>query len=82
MDIKKYNYVEQPQEFIAKGREDKVYRIKKELYGLKQGYRASYFIIDNYLHEHDHEQDLLNILLRMSSIKRLLDQISPFFTSM
>jgi hypothetical protein len=50
--LKEEVYVEQPQGFIAKGKEDKVYRLKKALYGLKQAPRAWYSRIDNYLHDH------------------------------
>ena len=33
-------YVEQPQGYIKKGEEHKVYKLKKALYGLKQAPRA------------------------------------------
>ena len=33
-------YVEQPQGYIIKGKEDKVYRLQKALYGLKQAPQA------------------------------------------
>ena len=33
-------YVEQPEGFVAKGKEDKVYRLRKALYVLKQAPRA------------------------------------------
>ncbi|KAL0311966.1 UNVERIFIED_CONTAM: Copia protein [Sesamum radiatum] len=41
-------YVEQPQGFIAKGYEEKVLRLKKAFYGLKQASRVWYSRIDNY----------------------------------
>lgn len=41
-------YVEQPQGFVVKGGEDKVYRLKKALYGLKQAPRTWYAEIDKY----------------------------------
>ncbi|CAL8157397.1 unnamed protein product [Prunus armeniaca] len=33
-------YVEQPEGFVAQGKEDRVYRLHKALYGLKQAPRA------------------------------------------
>ena len=41
-------YVEQPQDFINKGSEGKVLRLKKALYGLKQAPRAWCRKIDQY----------------------------------
>ena len=41
-------YVEQPQGFVTKGEEEKVYKLKKALYGLKQAPRAWYSDIDAY----------------------------------
>ena len=42
-------YMEQPQGYEVPGQEDKIYRLKKELYGLKQALRAWYNHIDAYL---------------------------------
>ncbi|CAL9004505.1 unnamed protein product [Prunus brigantina] len=42
-------YIEQPDEFLVKGKEDKVYKLHKALYGLKQAPRAWYGEIDSYL---------------------------------
>ncbi|KAM2687700.1 hypothetical protein EV2_010439 [Malus domestica] len=42
-------YVDQPDGFVIKGAEDKVYRLRKALYGLKQAPRAWYSEIDTYL---------------------------------
>ena len=39
-DLKEEVYVSQPEGFVVKGREDKVYRLSKALYGLKQAPRA------------------------------------------
>lgn len=39
-DLKEEVYVSQPQGFIVKGQENKVYRLKKALYGLRQAPRA------------------------------------------
>ncbi|KAM1262144.1 hypothetical protein ACFX2G_027916 [Malus domestica] len=41
-------YVEQPDGFVIKGSEDKVYKLYKALYGLKQAPRAWYSEIDTY----------------------------------
>jgi len=42
--FKEYVYVEQPQGFSVKDKEDNIYRIKKDLYGLKQASRAFFFM--------------------------------------
>ena len=42
-------YVEQPQGYEIPGQENKVYRLKKALYGLNQAPRAWYNHIDSYL---------------------------------
>ncbi|KAI5324564.1 hypothetical protein L3X38_033637 [Prunus dulcis] len=42
-------YIEQPDGFLVKGKEDKVYKLHKALYGLKQAPRAWYGEIDSYL---------------------------------
>lgn len=47
-ELKDEVYVEQPQGFLMKGDEDKVYKLKKTLYGLKQAPRAWYSQIDFY----------------------------------
>lgn len=47
-ELKDEVYVEQPQGFLMKGNEDKVYKLKKTLYGLKQAPRAWYSQIDFY----------------------------------
>lgn len=44
-------YVEQPEGFLVKGEEEKVYKLRKALYGLKQAPRAWYSRIDDYLLE-------------------------------
>ena len=44
-------YVEQPQWYEVPGQEHKLYRLKKELYGLKKAPRAWYSRIDSYLTE-------------------------------
>lgn len=45
-------YVEQPQGFVVKAKEDQVLRLKKALYGLKQAPRAWYSRIDAYFTDH------------------------------
>ncbi|GKV25217.1 hypothetical protein SLEP1_g34687 [Rubroshorea leprosula] len=47
--LKKEIYVEQPDGYVKKGAEHKVYLLKKALYGLKQAPRAWYGKIDNHL---------------------------------
>ncbi|BBG92627.1 BURP domain-containing protein [Prunus dulcis] len=44
-------YVDQPEGFVVKGCESKVYRLHKALYGLKQAPRAWYSEIDGYFSE-------------------------------
>ena len=44
-------YVDQPKGFIIDGKEYKVYRLKKALYGTKQAPRAWYYRIDDYLRD-------------------------------
>lgn len=50
-DMEKEVHVSQPEGFQIKGKEDKVYRLKKALYSLKQVPRAWYFKIDSYFLE-------------------------------
>jgi len=47
-DLNETIYVEQPPGFVKKGEEEKVYRLKKALYGLKHAPRAWYSKIDSY----------------------------------
>lgn len=44
-------YVEQPEGYVIKGSEDKVYRLRKALYGLKQAPRAWNSKIDRYFQQ-------------------------------
>ena len=48
-DLQEEIYVEQPAGFVVQGEEDKVYMLKKTLYGLKHAPRAWYGRIDDYL---------------------------------
>ena len=45
-------YVQQPEGFVVRDNEDKVYRLKKALYGLKQAPRAWYKRVDSYFLQH------------------------------
>ena len=47
--LKEEVYVDQPPGYTIKGHEDKVYKMKNSLYGLKQSPRAWYSRIDSYL---------------------------------
>ncbi|XP_058722251.1 uncharacterized protein LOC131594177 [Vicia villosa] len=47
-ELKEEVYVQQPQGFVTKGQEKKVYKLKKALYGLKQAPRAWYSEIVSY----------------------------------
>lgn len=44
-------YVSQPEGFVHNGSEDKVYRLRKALYGPKQAPRAWYSKIDAFFHD-------------------------------
>ena len=44
-------FIDQPPVYEKKGKEDKVYKLKKELYGLKQAPRAWYNRMDAYFTE-------------------------------
>ncbi|GLT43009.1 hypothetical protein SLA2020_169860 [Shorea laevis] len=48
-ELKEEIYIEQPDGYVKKGAEHKVYLLKKALYGLKQAPRAWYGKIDNHL---------------------------------
>ncbi|XP_074362600.1 uncharacterized protein LOC141702909 [Apium graveolens] len=50
-DLEEKIYVDQPDGFVIKGQEGKVYKLKKALYGLKQAPRQWYTHIDNYFLE-------------------------------
>jgi len=51
-DLQEEIYVEQPKGYVIKGQEDKVYRLGKALYRLKQAPRAWNSNIDGYLQDH------------------------------
>jgi hypothetical protein len=50
-DLGKEVYVSQPPRFIVKGQEQKVYKLHKALYGLRQAPRAWNSKLDTVLHE-------------------------------
>ncbi|RDY07028.1 hypothetical protein CR513_08904, partial [Mucuna pruriens] len=52
-ELKEDIYVQQPNVFVKRDEEDKVYRLKKALYGLKQASRAWYNKIDAYFVNND-----------------------------
>lgn len=47
-DLKDEVYVMQPEGFIIAGNEEKVYHLRKSLYGLRQSSRTGYIKIDSY----------------------------------
>ena len=49
-------YVRQPEGFIKKGDEEKVYKLRKALYGLKQAPRAWYSRIEGYFLDEEFER--------------------------
>jgi len=51
VELKQEEYVAQPEGYVAKGEEEKVYRLKKALYGLKHALRAWYSKINSYFQE-------------------------------
>ena len=55
-------YVEQPEDFMEKVKEDKVYRLRKTLYGLKQAPRAWYSRIECHLIGLDLKRLCLNFI--------------------
>lgn len=50
-DLKEEIYMRQPKNFVAKGRKDKVCKLKKAIYGLKQSSRAWYDKINLFLEQ-------------------------------
>ena len=55
-DLEEEVYVSQPEGFVVNGKEDKVYRLKNALHGLKQAPRAWYFKINSYFQENGFER--------------------------
>jgi len=55
-ELKENVYVQQPEGFIKKGEEEKVYKLKKALYGLKQAPRAWYSRIEGYFLDEEFER--------------------------
>ncbi|KAI5342555.1 hypothetical protein L3X38_010430 [Prunus dulcis] len=61
-------YIDQPEGFVVKGKEDKVYRLHKALYGLKQAPRAWYGEIDTYFMQCGFEKSLSESTLYTNTI--------------
>lgn len=55
-ELKEEVFVQQPEGFVKKGEEDKVYKLKKALYGLKQAPRAWYNKIEAYFAKENFER--------------------------
>lgn len=55
-ELKENVYVQQPEGFIKKGEEEKVYKLRKALYGLKQAPRAWYSRIEGYFLDEEFER--------------------------
>ncbi|KAM0042466.1 putative RNA-directed DNA polymerase, protein kinase RLK-Pelle-CrRLK1L-1 family [Helianthus debilis subsp. tardiflorus] len=62
-ELAKEIYVEQPEGFQVKGKEDQVYRLHKALYGLKQAPRAWYGKIDSYFARNGYTRSLNELTL-------------------
>jgi len=60
-------FVEQPKGFIVKGKEDKVYKLSKAIYGLKEVPKTWYNRIDDYLISLDFDKSLLECALYVKS---------------
>ena len=55
-DLEEEIHMEQPEEFIIKGKEHLVCRLKKSLYGLKQAPRQWYKKFDSFMVEHGYDR--------------------------
>jgi len=55
-EIAKTFYVEQHQGYVEKESKDKVYKLKKALYGLRQDPKASYIKIESYFQKEGFEK--------------------------
>lgn len=55
-DLNETVYVEQPQGYQKQGEKDKVYKMKKDLYGLRQAPRAWYSKIESYFQKEGFEK--------------------------
>ena len=48
-EVEEEAYIEHPDGFVIHGKDSRVYKLKKSMYGFKQAPRAWYSIIDSYL---------------------------------
>ena len=55
-DLEEEIYMQQPQGYEVKGKENLVCRLKKSLYGLKQDHRKWYLKIDKFMTEHGYRK--------------------------
>jgi len=55
-DLEEEIYMEQPKEFLVKGKEDYVCKLKKSLYGLKQALRQWYLKFDSVMGERGYKR--------------------------
>lgn len=77
-DLSEDIYVDQPEGFVVKGHEDKVYKLRKALYGLKQAPRAWYSKIDCYLHQLGFQKSLSEVTLYYKQSERGLVVVSIY----
>ncbi|RVW11901.1 Retrovirus-related Pol polyprotein from transposon TNT 1-94 [Vitis vinifera] len=77
-DLDKEIYMEQPEGFILKGKEDYVCKLKKSLYGLKQAPRQWYKKFESVMGSKATEKLLLTIV-NVSRIDNLKKQLSKSF---
>ena len=57
-ELKQDVYIAQPKGFIVEGKEEKVYKLRKALCGLKQAPWAWYSKIDSYFHENEFQRSM------------------------
>ena len=59
-DLKEEIYMEQPEGFEVKGKENLVCRLKKSLYGLKQAPRQGYEKFDSFMVGHEYKRTVVD----------------------
>ncbi|XP_041003951.1 uncharacterized protein LOC121249308 [Juglans microcarpa x Juglans regia] len=79
-------YMHQLEEFIVEGREDRVYKLKKSLYGLKQSSRQSYRRFDSFMIDYGYLRDNYDISLLKTQLNnevemKDLDEVEQFMAS-
>jgi len=72
-------YVEQPANYVIKGNEDKVYKLKNSLYDLKHVLRAWAKKIDSYFVKNDFQRFIFEHTLYIKFIERLK---YPYYVSL